>query len=314
MFTTEQQSLIQQARAVNLLALTGTRGLRQSGREWSGPCPFCGAGIDRFNIQPHQNTWLCRTCTAGRYSDAIEFIRRRDGLGFLDAVTLLTEGALPLVPLAIQERPREPPPWQAPWWSGQGARLVHRYANHPRKLELWRGYKPVSAATIERYRLGVGVIPACPCRHERLIVPVWEAGRLVSLRGRAIGCACAKWMNAGGCKKTLCGLDGLAEGATVWIVENFVDGLLLQERYGWAALSPTTGVTTHWLPEWISRLAAARPQQVVVAFDNDAAGQRAGKRVASQLRNAGLRARLWEWPADAPPKADMGWYLTRGEI
>jgi hypothetical protein len=59
---------------VSLSSLVTTK-LKKSGHYMSGACPFCG-GKDRFVIKD-DNAWLCRHCSP-KYSDAIEFIQRRD--------------------------------------------------------------------------------------------------------------------------------------------------------------------------------------------------------------------------------------------
>jgi hypothetical protein len=314
MFTTDQQHRIAEARSVDIVSLIGTEGLHKSGREWVGPCIFCGTGVDRFSIQPHQNTWLCRYCTAGKYSDTIDFVRRRDGLDFVEAVNLLASGTLPVVARPVLAPRSEPDMWHPPYWARHATRHVMRFVGHPHKVQLWQAYKPLSRETIERRRLGVGVLPASRCEHPRLIVPVYEETELVALRGRRISCDCENWLMSAGSKKALYGLDDLEHGCVVWVVENNVDRLLLEETYrgeGWCALSPTTGAMTRWPEEWIERLCIAEVEQVIVAFDNDEAGDKAGKRLVSELRRTRLHARRWEWPDDAPPKADIGWFLMQ---
>jgi len=74
--------------------LTTLRKVSSSGGgEWSGPCPFCG-GIDRFSVQPHKDhgLWLCRHCTDGTWKDSIEFVRRRDNVGYVEACQTLFRG------------------------------------------------------------------------------------------------------------------------------------------------------------------------------------------------------------------------------
>ncbi len=74
---------------IDLLALVGrdTR-LRKvastAGGEWAGPCPFCG-GRDRFRVQPLLGVWWCRQGGGQRWSDAIDYLVRRDGMSFVDA-------------------------------------------------------------------------------------------------------------------------------------------------------------------------------------------------------------------------------------
>jgi DNA primase len=70
-------------RRADLLSLaSGLTSLKRvagtEGGEWAGPCPFCG-GRDRFRVQPNKQPfglWMCRTCTDGKWKDAIDLARR----------------------------------------------------------------------------------------------------------------------------------------------------------------------------------------------------------------------------------------------
>jgi phage/plasmid primase-like uncharacterized protein len=79
---------IARARAVRLEAEVALRGVNlvPNGRQLSGPCPTCG-GNDRFNVDPHQNLWICRGCRVG--GDVIKLVRHLDSCSFSDAVELL---------------------------------------------------------------------------------------------------------------------------------------------------------------------------------------------------------------------------------
>lgn len=77
---------------VNLLDLIGRdvklkRAASTNGGEYHSSCPFCG-GVDRFAVQPNGKGWSCRQCTPS-WQDAIEYVKRRDGVGFKAAVEIL---------------------------------------------------------------------------------------------------------------------------------------------------------------------------------------------------------------------------------
>lgn len=61
--------------------------LTRSGHWYIGPCPFCG-GQDRFNLHRTNEgwKWFCRGCGDGRYHDAADYIMRRDGVNFAEAL------------------------------------------------------------------------------------------------------------------------------------------------------------------------------------------------------------------------------------
>ncbi|MFN8464569.1 MAG: toprim domain-containing protein [Caldilineaceae bacterium] len=84
---------------VDLLALIGRdtvlrRSGSQKGGEYSGPCPLCRTGHDRFKVWPHtahgEGRWACLGRTAGRSGcdkggDAVQYLRERDGLSYAEA-------------------------------------------------------------------------------------------------------------------------------------------------------------------------------------------------------------------------------------
>lgn len=159
----------------NLLDLIGAdtrlrKVARTGGGEFAGPCPFCG-GHDRFRVQPERGRWWCRQCSPDdHWHDAIEYVQRRDGLGFRDACERL--GATTAHPrratdaAARPQRKLSPPvvedaeptaEWrerasaivaecEAALWSEGGARArtwLHARGLRDETLRHWRvGYNP----------------------------------------------------------------------------------------------------------------------------------------------------------------------------
>lgn len=90
--------------------------LRKVGVNWyAGPCPFCG-GHDRFVLKHTQDgwRWLCRHCTDGKYHDVIDYVRRRDGIDFKEALMRLGGDLSHLrgddQPPFVQPQPKPPEP------------------------------------------------------------------------------------------------------------------------------------------------------------------------------------------------------------
>jgi CHC2 zinc finger/Toprim domain len=81
---------IDRARAVPIERELERRGVRlqRHGPEYTGPCPKCGCGTDRFSINVQKQVWNCRRCEQGGH-DAISLVMHLDGLDFADAVELL---------------------------------------------------------------------------------------------------------------------------------------------------------------------------------------------------------------------------------
>lgn len=282
------------------------------GGEWAGPCPFCG-GKDRFHVQPGENRWLCRGCTGGKWQNPVAYYIRRDGRR-PDQIQVITRR---------EEKPKEYA-WRSDPWA-----LIRQYEAHPQRFELWQKHKPLSRESIERNHLGVGVLPACSCHHERLIVPVLSGTMVVGLRGRRLACNCeGKWKPAAGTLLDTLPLyneQALRLGCVVWLLENCVDALLLSERTEYVGLAIYS--TSYWRDAWLEPLKAARPEMVIVALDNDLVGNGGAERrdefiaewlkthpsipeakgpaLVNRLQKAGLPALLFDWKK-SEFRADIG--------
>jgi hypothetical protein len=154
----------------------------------------------------------------------------------------------------------------------------------------WQSYKPLSEKTIRDRNLGVGIVPGT-CPHERLVVPLYEQGKVVGIRARALSCQCKKWLSPSGSILPLYNAEALSRGQVVVIVENPVDALLVQERWGYIAIA-TMGATI-WKDGWTPLLKAAQPELALVAFDHDLPGN--GAQSANEYRQM-----VAEWKAKHP--------------
>jgi DNA primase len=101
--------ILDAARATHILdevKRRGGLGLKRVGAELIGPCPRCG-GHDRFAVSPRKGVFLCRGC--GAKGDVIAFVEHVDGIGFGDAVRLLTNAdriATPPPRIKTEKHPR----------------------------------------------------------------------------------------------------------------------------------------------------------------------------------------------------------------
>lgn len=282
-------------------------------------CPSCGKGAKHFSFSERGGH-----CFACDYSGSLAAIAEQ--------LNIRSE-AHARIPLRRAVRAQEPPKQ----WQRASERWLDRFCGAFDRLSAWQSYKPLSLESIARFRLGVGVLPASRCIYRRLILPVYQAGRVVAFHGRAYlpGDNDAKWLSAGGSsKQVLFGADLLRVGAMVIIVENFVDAILaMQAAPGVVAVA---GGGASWQSEWTVQIAASKPARVLVWLDHDLAGngsryhhgellaawkaahpaarhepQPRGPQIANDLLAAGVRASLYEWPRGTPPKADVGWALMQ---
>lgn len=302
---------------------------RRDGR-YHADCVFCGKEAKRG--QKHfsfvAEGYKCWVCGA------------KGGLTAL-ADQLAVDGPRTIAPRPAPA-PVEPRRWQT------DPRVLERYAGAHDTLPAWTGYKPLTIETIARARLGVGVLPSSRSRHRRLILPVFSAGKLVALHGRAFlpGDEDAKWLTAGGSRKdVLYGAESLQAGCTVIVCENLVDSLLARQRRPDVVAVASGGVS--WSEAFTQQLVAARPRHVLVWLDNDLAGapnpatyarlraawlremearlaegkiaaiptppEPQGPPIANDLLAAGVKASVYQWPNGTPARADLGWALMQDE-
>src|SRR5258708_2239478 len=95
---------ISRARLVPIASLVAGWKLRRVGAELVGPCPMCGLGNDRLQINTRKNVFFCRQCNpkGGGPIDFAMWVHRCD---FPRAIEILT-GAQPNV---VQDHIKPPP-------------------------------------------------------------------------------------------------------------------------------------------------------------------------------------------------------------
>lgn len=189
----------------------------------------------------------------------------------------------------------------------------------------------LSDASIDRWQIGDGMVPG-PCPHYRMILPIYQEGKLVDLRGRAYETAdeYPKWLGAKGSHAALDGWDDLeqARGKVVVLVEAPLSRrLIMQEEPNWVAVAGTCGAGT-WRSIWTEALVRARPLGVLIWLDNDLAGcpnQEAyrdglirhlqkspekpvpvpnGKKRLLEFQQAGLSCQIYPWAKGSTYGAD----------
>lgn len=287
-------------------------------------CPFCGKEAKRgqTHFAYSETGYRCWVCGASGGLSKLAQHLRMDGICYQ------------------QVTPVERTPAPIARWRLNPTELLRRYQENPNKIQAWSRYKPVSAATVERFGFGFGRLPFQRAdgewymsKRDWLIVPLYEHGQLVGLRGRNITEDEPKWISATGSVHTLWGVDAVQPGSICWLCENYVDAAwLMQVHPEWSAVA--IGGASNWQPIWGEWLSERKPKQVVVILDNDLPGQATGAlrqrlaaawcaerhiepptangpRIANDLRDVGVDAVLFTWPEAAPAKAGVDWILQQ---
>lgn len=189
--------------------------------------------------------------------------------------------------------------------------LIGDYERHPKRIELWQAYKPLSEELIIKYRLGVGRLPkedGTFYSDERLIVPLVRDGKLVMLRGRSMQGSKhpAKWLTRGTPARLFNG-DLITSNSVVVIMENWIDALLAMMLLPDVTPVATSGGASTWLDSWSKHIAKIKPKGIIMAMDNDQAGRDGNLKVANDLSKAGYSGliRFHEYAKGTPEKASL---------
>ncbi len=314
---------------VNIVDLIGRYvALKPAGKNYKARCPFHPDETPSLMVSPEKGLWHCFGCGAG--GDAISFLMRIERLSFAEAVAKLAqelgielrasgEGKSRLLQVnleALRFFQRE-----LRGLSGETARayLLSRGIDEALWDKWGLGYAPPAwdglLRALSRFgvqtllELGLVVMgergPYDRFRH-RLIFPIRDdQGRVVAFAGRALEGE-PKYLNTPNTPlftkgTVLYGLDLAKEairrkGRAV-IVEGYTDVISLHA----AGVEEAVASMGTSLTEDQARLLARYTEEVVIAYDRDAAGEASSLRGMFILHGAGLRVRVASFPPEEDP-------------
>lgn len=242
-------------------------------------CPYCLKVSSSEDVHSSFGLVFERGTRYGFYCFVCGSARSLAGFGFdigFDE-SLAPESVAPSGQRVVQRLPRKPPSWL-----DSAEDLLSEYCSHEHRYRLWGNYKSVPELAVDKYMLGVGVLPMSRSREERLITPVMNNGKVMWFRGRALnGSSEQKWLASGGVSLVdvpAIFAEQIEPGAKVLIVENMVDAILVNELTSYSAV-PTLSVS-YWNESWTKQIAEKDPSMVIVAFDADIAGNGPPNRAA----------------------------------
>lgn len=292
-----------------------------SGGEYAGPCPWCG-GEDRFRVWPEHPSgtgrWWCRRCD--RRGDEIGLLRERYGMTYLQAAAASGK--------AILNHPGRPPsrpyrttlPAPNPGWQTRAEEVAQEtqeamWTNEGDCALTYLCRRGLREETVRDARLGYNASdryesPAAwglPSSRPLVWVPrgivfPWRiSGAIWRLNVRR-QTDDPKYIGPAGSSNGLYGSDGIWPNRPVVVVEGEMDALAVAQVAGDLAVAVATGSTSGARKSrWVTRLASA--QRIILAFDDDGAGEQA----SAWWRKALPQAQRWT------PNDDPATMLERGE-
>lgn len=266
-------------RRTPLVSLIGRRiKLSKSGREHVGLCCFHSERTPSLTIYPDH--YMCYGCN--ERGDAIDFVQKTQGLDWLTAVEQLAleaglemPGAKAETCQATTERRKlvaaaeaNASRWSAALWGTEGSEALSYLRS--------RG---LDDATLSRFRVGWAGSNSDQLYRNRVVFPIVNGrGDVVSFSGRVLTEEKPKYVNGPESPifskgKTLFGLAESGRRKNLFLVEGAIDVLAMQQAGVGAVASMGTAITADQIAEaWKSGA------NLILAFDGDAAGQKATRR------------------------------------
>jgi len=337
--------VIEQIRdAADMVALIGeTVGLRRTGSDYRGPCPFHGGTHRNFSVIPKKQMFYCFVCHEA--GDIFTFYMKKFGMDYPTAVREVARIAGITIPerQATGPDPREPlysaVAAAAEWYArrlreADDAKPARRYMEE-RKLQLeqiWPlglGFAPKGDAFLEAMKtLGIGLDVLLeaglavkredgtprPRMWNRLLFPIHDLrGRAVGFGGRVIGDGEPKYLNSPDSPVFHKGAllynlhqakHAIRKAERAVVVEGYFDVLRLVEVGIEETVAPLGTAFTVEQAKLLRRFT----QDVTLLYDSDSAGLRASFRAADVLLNVGLRVTI----ATPPPGRDPDTLAVEG--
>ncbi|MEW5827078.1 MAG: DNA primase [Candidatus Bipolaricaulota bacterium] len=297
--------------------------LAKSGASYKGRCPFHQDSTPSMVVNPEKGLWHCFGCGAG--GDAIAFLMKIERLSFLEAAGRLAEEAGLSLERGREDGEREKLRLVVAAAAEHFAANLHggREGRRARDYLTGRGF---DEAAWKRYGLGYALpgwdgikralagkfgIPALLAAgllvegdkgvydrfRDRAIFPIHDlSGRPVAFGGRAFDGE-PKYLNSPATplfdkSRFLYGLhsarDAMRDARFAVLVEGYTDVLTLHE----AGIANVVGSMGTALTQGQAELFKRFVDDVVIAYDRDAAGGAAAVRGMQILRNSGLGVRV----------------------
>lgn len=325
--------------AIDIVDLIGKKvELKQSGRNYVGLCPFHGEKTPSFNVNTVNQLYYCFGC--GRGGNVFNFVMAIEEVSFPESVHILAKQANVELPNITPEQKKRTEKFEqlvrvnhlaAQYYyrslrsdAGKKARnyLIKRNISGTLARDFYLGYataewngllnflleSDVSLEIAEEAGLIVrGKNGYYDRFRNRIIFPILDyRGRFIGFGGRIIGDEQPKYLNSPETpvfqkNRIMYGLnwarETIREKDSVVVVEGYTDCLALSEK-GISNVVASLGTS---FTQQHAELLARFTNNVVIAFDGDAAGMRATLRGLEVLTNAGLQVRVASLPEGEDP-------------
>ncbi|MCC6387461.1 MAG: toprim domain-containing protein [Dehalococcoidia bacterium] len=300
--------------------------LQQRGERFVGCCPFHEEEHPSLVVYPATKSFFCFGCRAA--GDVIDFLRRKEGIGFREALDLLGERPAPPLDTPKRDAGEAPPQESAPRLTvddrlilSAACDLYHEALGQNERALKYLERRGLTLPVIQRCRLGYSdgqVLKPFLQRHRfslrratemgllrkdgseamarRIVVPELRGGRCAWMVGRALDERRLKYLGLS-LPKPILGYEGLRGHDRVFVTEGAFDYLT---GVSWG-LPICALLGTHVRAGRLKFL--ERVPEVVLVFDTDDEGQRAAHDLSASL---GPRTHVVELPGGVKDLGELG--------
>lgn len=313
--------------------------LKKSGRNYFGVCPFHNEKTPSFSVSPDKQIFHCFGCGAG--GNAISFLMKIENISFVEAVQTLAKKArieLPQENISDEIKAKNFLKEQMFSVSKEAARffydqLMSEKGKAARKYLASRG---IETRTIKKFGLGyalgeweflnkyllskgysqeviykAGLVKRTKkdtfidAFRDRVIFPIFDiSSKVIGFGGRTLGDDKPKYLNSPETlifnkSRNLYALNFAknSNSKKLIIVEGYMDVITLhQNGIDFAVASLGTSLTENQ-----AKLLNKYAEEIIVAYDSDAAGQAAAQRNIDILNFAGCNIKVLQIPNEKDP-------------
>ncbi len=303
-------------------------GLKRSGRDYVGLCPFHSEKTPSFHVHPDEGYFYCFGCGAG--GDVITFIKRIENLDYMEAVAFLAKHAGLAMPETYADDGMAKLRTRILQVNRETARYYYSVLNSDAGAD-GRGYlqkRALKPETVRRFGLGfsppgrfalVDYLAGKGFTQEEMIManvafksrsgravdrffsrvmfPIIDLrGNVAAFGGRTLGSGEPKYLNTSETpvfnKGSMLFALNFAKksngGRRLILCEGYMDVISMHQA-GFTDAVATLGTA---LTPSQARLMSKYAKEVVVSYDSDEAGQKAASRAIPILREAGLSVKV----------------------
>lgn len=304
--------------------------LKRRGKNLVGLCPFHNEKTPSFTVYPENGSFYCFGCGAG--GEVVSFIKRAENLDFTEAVRFLCDRCAMAMPTdgfddslaqkrrRIYEMNREAARFFHECLLGEKGRTALQYylnRGYTKKTIIrfglgyapdeWRSlinhlrekgysYEDAYEANLAQKSEKNGKVSFYDNFRNRVIVPIIDArGNVVAFGGRVLDNSKPKYINTSDTpvyKKSL-GVFGLnfaknSKEKSLILVEGYMDAIALHQ----AGFTNSIACLGTALTGEMAHLLSRYTDEILLAYDNDEAGQKATERAIRVFSSIGMKLRV----------------------